>query len=121
MGKTPREIAEAYWEAESKRDIEGVLAFYHTDAVMKPPGQVLRGHAEIRKFYEASAAQYPAVEVKIVHDITKGNEALLEWEAILIDHDGGRHPLNGANVILIEDGKYRYLHTYFDPTILPGK
>lgn len=119
MNKTPREIAESYWRAESERDIDKVLAHYHSDAVMEPPGQVLRGHDEIRTFYEDSASRFPQVEVQVVYELTVGSEAVFEWEAVLIDHDGGRHPLKGVNVIKIEDGKYRYVHAYFDLSALP--
>ncbi len=117
MNRTPREVAESYWKAECEHDVEKVLAHYHHDAVMQPPGQVLRGHDEIRTFYESSFAQYSGLEVKIVHEVSADNEAALEWEAVLIDHQGVRHPLNGVNVIRVEEGKYRYVRAYFDPTV----
>lgn len=118
MPKSPREIAESYWAAESARDIEAVLEHYHPDAVFSPPGQTLRGHAEIRTFYDSSAADYPGLEVRIVREIGHGDEASLEWEAVLIDHHGGRHPLRGVNNIRVEDGRFREVRAYFDPSTL---
>lgn len=114
-----RERAESYWRAEQRRDIEEVLAHYHEDAVFCPPGERLEGHDQIRTFYESSAADYPTLEVTITHEIAAGDdEASLEWEAVLVDHDGGRHPLKGVNNIKLEDGKFREVRAYFDPATL---
>jgi limonene-1,2-epoxide hydrolase len=114
MGATPREVAESYWRAECARDIEAVMAHYHVDAEFTPAGRLLRGHAEIRTFYEDSAARFPGLECRIVHEVANGDEAALEWEAVLIDRQGVRHPLVGVNVIRVEDGKFRSVRAYFD-------
>lgn len=119
MEKTPRAVAESYWRVECDRDVEAVLAHYHEDAVMHPPGQILRGHDEIRTFYEDSVRRFPGLEVTILHEISVGDEAALEWDAVLIDHAGVRHPLKGVNIIKVEDGRFRYVHAYFDPSVLP--
>ncbi|MGI8874617.1 MAG: nuclear transport factor 2 family protein [Egibacteraceae bacterium] len=91
--KTPREVAESYWRAECERDLEAVLEHYHTDAVVQPPsGPSLRGRDEIATFYADELRDYPHLEVQIVHEVSSGDEASLEWEAVLTDHEGGRHP-----------------------------
>jgi ketosteroid isomerase-like protein len=118
MSGTPRAVAESYWAAESRRDLGAILDHYHEDAVFRPPGQTLRGHDEIRTFYEDSAASYPGLEVRITHEIRDGMEASLEWEAVLTDHDGARHPLRGVNNVLVEDGRFREVRAYFDPATL---
>ncbi len=116
--KTPRDIAEAYWAAESTRDLEATLAFYHDDAVVHPPdGTRLQGHAQIATFYEQEMRDYPGLEVTIVHDVTNGDEAALEWEAVLVDHRGRRHPIRGVNIVCVRDGKFEWVRAYFDPAL----
>lgn len=111
---TPREVAESYWRAECAHDIEAVGQHYHRDAIFAPPGEYLVGWDNIRKWYEASFKQFPGLEVEIVHEISRGNEASLEWKAVLTDAAGKRFPLKGVNIIRIEDGKYREVRPYFD-------
>lgn len=112
---TPRAVAEAYWAAECTRDLDALLAYYHDDAVVRPPtGPALRGHAEIATFYADEIRDYPGLEVQIVHEVSDGDEASLEWEAVLTDHDGGRHPFRGVNVVRVRDGKFESVNAYFD-------
>lgn len=111
---TPRAVAEAYWAAECARDLDALLAYYHADAVVRPPtGPALRGHAEIATFYVDEIRDYPGLEVQIVREVSNGDEASLEWEAVLTDHDGGRHPFRGVNVVRVRDGKFESVNAYF--------
>ena len=112
MAKSPREIAESYWRAECSRDVEAILAHFQEDAELVAPGAVLRGHADIRRFYEEAIAQFPGLEVSLLHELTVGDEACLEWEAVMIDHDGGRHPQSGANVVTVSGGKFARVRVY---------
>lgn len=113
---SPRQVAEAYWAAECRRDLDAVLAHYHEDAVVTPPtGAPLRGHAAIAGFYVDEMRDYPGLEVGIVHEVRDGDEAALEWEAVLIDHAGVRHPFRGVNVVRVRDGKFESVRAYFDP------
>lgn len=116
---TPREVARSYWDAETKRDLDAVMEHYHEDAVLWAGPASFSGHAEIRSFYEQSAAEYPGIErVTITRDITNGNEAAVEWESVMIDPAGERHPLRGTNLVVIEDGRFREVHSYYDPASL---
>ncbi|MCP9487472.1 MAG: nuclear transport factor 2 family protein [Gaiellaceae bacterium MAG52_C11] len=114
--QTPREVAESYWAAECRRDLDAVLSYYHEDAVVYPPaGEPLRGHPEIAPWYADEMRDYPGLEVRIAHEVSNGPEAALEWEAVLIDHDGGRHPFRGVNVVRVRNGKFETVRAYFDP------
>lgn len=109
-------MAEAYWAAECRRDLDAVLEFYHDDAVMHgPSGPPMHGRAEIAGFYVDEMRDYPGLEVTITHDISHGPEASLEWEAVLTDHQGGRHPFRGVNVVRVRDGRFESVRAYFDP------
>jgi ketosteroid isomerase-like protein len=114
MSKSPREVAESYWHAECSRDIDTVLSYFHEDAEFRPAGQVLRGLAEIRTFYEDSCQRFPRLENTIVHGVESGNDGAFEWDAVLIDREGARHRLIGVNVVRVEDGKFLWVHSYFD-------
>ena len=36
--RTPREVAESYWAAECRRDIDAVMAHYNDDATYRDAG-----------------------------------------------------------------------------------
>ncbi len=111
---SPREVAESYWAAECRRDLDAVLAHYHADAVFTPPsGPALHGHDEIASFYVDEMRDYPGLEVQIVNEVGNGEEASLEWEAILVDHSGARHAFRGVNVVRVRDGKFESVRAYF--------
>ena len=117
---TPRQIAESYWKAECERDTARVLSHYNEDATFCPPGQCLNGHAEIATFYDASGKDFPGLEVEIVNEFTVGDQAALEWHAILTNTKGEKFEIDGVNIIKIRDGKFQWVHAYFDPTVING-
>jgi steroid delta-isomerase len=119
MTNSPRAVAEAYWAAEASRNVESVLAMYHEDAVFHPASGPLRGHDEIRTFYDGMGDTFPGLEVTIVDEVSNGNEAALEWEAVLIDREGTRYPLRGVNVVEVDGGRIRSMRSYFDPNQFP--
>ena len=112
---TPREISESYWAAECRRDIDAVMEHYHADATYEDAGGLRRGAAEIRAAYEDSASAYPGLEVAIVREFAAGDGAALEFDAVLIDADGGRHRIRGVNVVLVRDGRFVSVRSYEDP------
>lgn len=116
-----REIAESYWKAECERDVDKVLSHYHVDATFCPPGQTLLGHAQIRTFYDASRVDFPGLEVEITNEFTAGDESALEWRAVLTPPTGEKITILGVNIIKIRDGKFIWVHAYFDPSVLQSK
>lgn len=115
---TPREVAEAYWAAECRRDIEAIMAHYHQDATYQDAGGLLRGHPAIRGFYEKSAREYPGLEVRILREYVGSPESsALEVQAILIDPAGRRYRIQGLIAITVRDGRIVSLRCYEDPPI----
>lgn len=115
--KTPREVAESYWAAECRRDLDAVLDHFHENATVQPPfGPPYVGRTGIADFYRDEMRDYPGLEVEIVHEIRNGDEAALEWEAVLVDHDGVRHPFRGINVVQVRAGRFVRVRAYFDPS-----
>ena len=114
--RTPREVAESYWAAECRRDIEAVMAHYREDATYQDAGGLLRGQTEIRTFYEQSMRDYPGLEVTILREFSGSPDtAALEVYAVLIDHDGRRFRIRGLNALTVRDGKILSLRCYEDP------
>jgi ketosteroid isomerase-like protein len=120
MSPTPREVAESYWRAEESRDVEAVLSHFHQNAVFHPVAGPLRGHDEIRTFYDGMGDTFPGLSVTIVNEVRDGDHAALEWEAILTDHDGDEYPIRGVNIVRVRDGKFDHVSAYFDPTQFPA-
>ena len=115
MPTTPREISEAYWATECRRDVDAVMAFYHADATYEDSGGLRRGHAEIRRAYEESAQAYPGLEVRILREFTNAPDTSgLEFYAVLIDAAGTRFKVRGVNVVSVRDGKFVSVRSYED-------
>jgi ketosteroid isomerase-like protein len=83
-----------------------------------PPGERLVGWDEIRKWYQATYDQFQSVRVDIVHEISSGDEASFEWKATLTDSSGTVYTPVGVNIVRVENGKFREVRAYFDPSIL---
>jgi ketosteroid isomerase-like protein len=84
-----------------------------------PVSGPLKGHGEIRTFYDRMGDTFPGLEVTITHEVSSGNEAALEWEAVLIDREGTRFPIRGVNIVRVRDGKFEHVSAYFDPARFP--
>ena len=114
--RTPREVAESYWAAECRRDIDAVMAHYHEDATYQDAGGLLRGQAEIRTFYEQSARDYPGLEVTILREfVGTADSSALEVYAVLVDHEGRRFCIRGLNALTVRDGRIVSLRCFEDP------
>jgi ketosteroid isomerase-like protein len=114
--RTPREVAESYWAAECRRDIDAVMAHYQEDATYEDAGGLLRGQSEIRTFYEQSARDYPGLEVTILREfVGTADSSALEVYAVLIDHEGRRFRIRGLNALTVRDGRIASLRCFEDP------
>jgi ketosteroid isomerase-like protein len=108
-------IARSYWEAEASRDVTAILTHFAPDARWQGPGGIeLRGHDQIRRFYEETGRDFPGLEVEVTGVVGDERAAALEWSAVLIDGEGGRHPLVGVNVMEGDGERITLLRTYYD-------
>lgn len=118
----PREIAESYWRAEMRRDLQGILEHYAEDAeLLVPQLGSLVGHDAIRKFYEPSIAHYPALVVEIRRSVEDGPIAAIEWSSVHTDVEGNTYPCLGVNVIEVSDGRFKTVHVYYDPSVFADR
>jgi ketosteroid isomerase-like protein len=66
--------------------------------------------------YEDSARDYPRLEVHIVREFPGAPDtSAIEFDAVLVDPDGGRHRVRGVNVVAIRDGRFVSVRSYEDP------
>ena len=111
-----REVAESYWAAECRRDIEAVMRHYHGDATYQDGGGLLTGAAEIRGFYEGSMRDYPGLDVQILREyVAAPDTSAFEVNAELTDHQGSRFTIQGLISIAVRDGKMVAIRCYEDP------
>lgn len=115
---TVRELAEAYWAAEERRDIDAVIALYHDEAVYQDAGGRVEGTAALRTWYERSATDYPRLRVDILGEYPGGGGSAIEFEASLWDRDGRRWVIRGMNVFGVSDGRLTSVRSYEDPPAL---
>ena len=111
-----REVAESYWAAECRRDVDGVMTHYHEDATYQDGAGLLRGQAAIRQYYEASARDYPGLEVEILREYPASPDtSAFEVDAVLTDHQGARFRIQGLISITVREGKMASIRCYEDP------
>ena len=119
---TVRSLAESYWAAEARRDIDAVMAHYHPDATYQDGGGRCEGEREIRDFYVASVEMYPTLEVDIVREYAAGEGSAMEFVATLWDKAGRAWVIRGVNVFLVRDGRFTSVRSYEDaPAPVDGR
>ena len=118
-----RAVADGIIEADNASDIERVLGYYATDALLMPPNEApVRGRDAIRPRYEGLFASFvPEIEARI-------DEACVEGDVGFVrGHNGGRlvgrgsdtaRPLDDVYLMLLrrdEDGTWRISHLMWHP------
>jgi ketosteroid isomerase-like protein len=113
---TPRAVSESYWAAECRRDIDATVDHYRPDGTYEGPDGLRRGHSQIRRMYEDSARDYPALEVRILNEFTyMADSSAIEFDATLVDAAGRRFRVRGVNVVVVRDGRFVSVRSYEDP------
>ena len=113
---TPRGVAESYWAAECRRDIDAVMEHYHADATYQDGAGLLHGSAAIRHYYDVSIGDYPGLEVRILREYAGAPDlSAFEVDAVLTDHQGARFGIQGLISIRVRDGKIIAIRCYEDP------
>jgi ketosteroid isomerase-like protein len=113
---TPREVAESYWAAECRRDIDAVMTHYQPDATYQDGGGLLVGRDAIRSFYEGSVGDFPGLTVEILREFKQSPDtSAFEVHAELTNHAGDRFIIEGLIAITVRDGKMQTIRCYEDP------
>lgn len=114
---TPREVALAYWAAEMRRDIDGIVSFFHDDATFYTPAQTWSGVAEIRSRYVDMARTVPSLDVTVGWIVEDGPRAALQWHSVLTDAVGVHTVLDGVNLVEVVGERFVEVRCFFDPMV----
>lgn len=109
-----RSLAESYWAAEERRDIEAIVDHYHPDATYQDAGGRWVGIDEVRGFYARSVEMYPAISVDVLEAYSVEDGAAVEFCATLIDRAGRTWVIRGVNLFRVRDGRFTSVRSYED-------
>lgn len=106
--KTPEENHKLFEAAVSRADIDALIELYEPDAVMTMPDSELRGHAQLRAFFEAWLCAPANVKLEPLRVLTLGEIALEKTRCVSFDADGTQS-VSYSTVVLRRqtDGQWR--------------
>ncbi|HSB96453.1 MAG TPA: SgcJ/EcaC family oxidoreductase [Spongiibacteraceae bacterium] len=106
--KTPEENHKLFQAAVSRADVDAVMELYTPDAVMTMPDSELRGHAQLRPFFEAWLQAPANVTLQTVCVLTEGDVALEKTRCVSVEADGTQSVSYSTVVLRREmDGQWR--------------
>lgn len=113
-----RNLHDVFGEADADRRRHAVADIFMQDAVFYEPHGIYRGHMEIAEVAGLIRSFHPDYVYTPIRaaDILHGRSGRLQW----VSGVPGEPPTYaGTDIILVEDGRIRELHLFFDP--LPGE
>lgn len=110
-----RNVVERYWRDEETRNVAAIIAHYHPHGSLTVPNMGrLEGHEEIRRFYDASVAQFPHLHLEVLDGFERGNKGAFEWQATFSDSSGRLFVLRGVNMVVVEHERLWSVQVYDD-------
>ncbi|MGH9615886.1 MAG: SDR family oxidoreductase [Acidobacteriaceae bacterium] len=116
--KTIEQIARAFLDAESSRNLDRIMSFFTPDADCGSATSRRKGHAAIREYFAGAAAQFPGLTVEVGRVYGNDTEAAIEWHAVFTDRGDRSYPLSGVDLFRREGELIASLTHYEDPTPL---
>lgn len=114
VGLSALAVCDSYFQAESRRDLEAVVAHYADDATyVHPDGSRSDGAATIRAFYASVFGRLDAIDVRRVDIVGGPDRAAVEWRADVVDRAGIVRHLRGVNIVAVEDSRFTEVRAYF--------
>ena len=123
-----RNVAQGIVTADNARDLERVLAFYATDAILMPPGEEpVTDLGSIRKRYESLFSEYdPQIEAQIDEACADGALAFVRGRnggRLVSRKGGGTRPLDDVYLMVLRrepDNAWRITHLIWHPARPPA-
>lgn len=115
IARKPEELADAFAEAFNSGNIESVLEFYETNAVMAPEeGKLAQGTAALRDALNRFLAMGAKMTMKSRYCIQTGDLALtsVDWTLSAPTPDGKKEDTRGFSIEVIRrqpDGRWLYV------------
>jgi len=106
--KSPEENHKLFQDAVGQADIDALIELYQADAVMTLPGSELRGHTQLRAFFESWLHAPANVTLEPLQVLTQGDTALEKTRCVSIEADGTQS-VSYSTVVLRRqaDGQWR--------------
>ena len=92
---TTAEILQRHLDALAAGDLEGLLADYADDAVMIGGAEPVRGKDGLRKMFERTTANPPAIVIDL--QVVEGDFAYITWHSDRLSF--------GTDTFVVRDGK----------------
>jgi steroid delta-isomerase-like uncharacterized protein len=122
--KAVEEHARSYFDALSRRDTAAMVEHWREDGVDDMvPVEVLRGRAEIARFFDELFAAVPDVELTVTRLVAGERQAAVEWRMSGhftgtpfqgIEATGRAIELRGLDLLEVEDGEIVSNTAYYD-------
>jgi ketosteroid isomerase-like protein len=100
---TTSDVVDQHMKCFAKRDLDGVLADYSSDAVLFIPGRPLKGLGEITPFFQAFLAEFakPGASFSMQQQSADGEYAYILWSAETADNSYE----SATDTFVVRDGK----------------
>jgi steroid delta-isomerase-like uncharacterized protein len=124
--KAVEQHVRSYFEAADRRDVRAMTSHWREDGIddVVPVG-VLRGHEEMREYFEAVFAAMPDASTTITRLIAGEQSCAVEWRTegtfdgaayMGIEPTGTHVEVRGVDLFELEDGAFASNTGYFDAT-----
>jgi ketosteroid isomerase-like protein len=111
------DIVRNYWNKEGEKDLEGLLAYFDSDATLEAPiCPPQKGIESLRTFYGGVIEAYANSRVEVQRSTESEDRIAVEFTIHFEQHDGKKGMGEGCNVFTIRNGKIHYVKCYFDPS-----
>lgn len=106
--KTPEENHKLFQDAVGRANIDALIELYEADALMTMPDRELRGHPQLRAFFETWLQAPANVKLEPLRVLTQGDTALEKTRCVSIEADGTQS-VSYSTVVLRRqaDGQWR--------------
>jgi steroid delta-isomerase-like uncharacterized protein len=109
-----RDVAESYFEAIARHDVDAIASHYSPELVVDMMGQgILRGPGEMRAFFESLFAAIPDAEMIADRIVAEERVAVVQWRLrgtfsgaplFGVEATGGWIDARGCDVIEVAEG-----------------
>ena len=122
--QTPAEVAQAIFDALSKKHLDDAMAYVAEDAVDDFVAiGLFEGKAAIRRFFDELLTAFPTFEMEVEHVAGDDSTAVVQWRASGdftggafqgVEPTGKHVEIRGVDVMEITDGSVRHNTIYYD-------
>jgi ketosteroid isomerase-like protein len=115
-GRPALAVVEAWNAAFNCHDIAAVMALTTEDCIFDstrpaPDGELVRGHAAVRAFWEAFFARSPQARFETEEVFAAGDRVVVRWTYHWV-RDGQPGHVRGVDIFRVRDGKVAEKRSY---------